>query len=200
MHTNLKRSVVRCACVPIASIAIVALGGSVSARVAAAQAGVASAADAGRVVYAALRALAAPDSTLSRVPVAQRTLVLDVESTLHAFARAGVPVGSLAALELQTPVAAGTRAVLDDCSYATPMPCAGLGWKAYVMVEEVSVTPTEAVVRCGIVWADRGWARFEPGVAPSAAGFLVGFDTTVYFVRAPNSAWRFVRLGTTVVA
>jgi hypothetical protein len=154
----------------------------------------------GQIVDVVLGALAAPDSSLSRVSVAKRKIYFDYERTIAAFERAGVWHASPSELHLRALVTPGTRALLDDCSQLRPEPCRRLGWSIYSWLEPLTVTDSVVVVRAHFTWPDRGSAPVREGVAPNGRAFLVGFSSEVYLVRDPDGVWRFSRVRKTIVS
>src|SRR5690349_21462743 len=94
----------------------------------------------GQIADAVLTALVPPDSSLARVPVGQRKILFDYERTLSLFERAGTPHDTATNLHLQSRVARGTRALLEDCSQSAAQACARLGWSVYSWLEPVSIT------------------------------------------------------------
>lgn len=135
----------------------------------------------------ALRVVLPPESSLSGVPVASRQLAFDFERTLTAF---GASPGADTALRLARPVTPASRSVLSDCSQMDKKPCASLGWRAYVWIEPVSVTDSNAVVRANVNWADRRSTPFIPSSPAAGTGFLTGFSTKLHLVRTAGGRWR----------
>jgi hypothetical protein len=157
-----------------------------------------TAAELGQIVDAVFDTLARPTTTFSRVPLAQRTLVFDAGRTLAAFQRVGVS-GVFADLHLRTPIKQGTQALLDDCRQAGRLPCDRLGWSVYAWFDPVTVTDSLAVVRATFLWPDRGNTPFVANVSPTGGGYLAGFTSEVFLVRARDGSWKFSRVGSTAV-
>ena len=153
----------------------------------------------GQIADAVFSALVPPDSSLSRVPIRDRKLVFDEERTIASFEQAGSPHASFVDLHMRTAVKSGTRALLDDCSQLMAKPCSGLGWNAYAWLQPVSITDSDAVVRAHFLWADRGSAQFQEGVAPTGRALLVGFTSEARLIRTAGGEWRFSRVRSTVV-
>lgn len=154
----------------------------------------------GQVADVIFSALAPPDSSLSRVPIRERKIAFDYERTIAALEQGGGAHASVSELTLRTPVTAGTRALLDDCSQAAPKACSKLGWMVYTWLEPRSITDSEVVVQAHFSWADRGRVPFLEGVAPTGPASLVGFTSEVHLVRSSAGEWRISRLGTTLVS
>jgi len=155
--------------------------------------------DVAQIADAVIQALVPPEQLISRVSVAQRSIVFDRDRTLRAFGyREGAP--SLP-FPLHSHVKFGTQALLSDCGPAPGggKPCGQLGWAAYLWIEPVSLTGSEILVRAHLVWPDRGAVPFEKGVAPVGRASLVGYAGEVYLTRSPGGVWRFVRRGVTAV-
>lgn len=151
----------------------------------------------GQITDAVFAALIAPDSSLSRIPVAKRRVVFDYDRTAASFERVGTPPAVFSKLRLRTPVARGTKELLADCAQGVLKPCSKLAWRVYSWLAPVSVTDSEVVVRAHFMWADRGRAKFQDGVAPKGRGRLVGFASEVFLVRGQDGIWRFSKLGRT---
>ena len=148
----------------------------------------------GQIVDEVLNALIPPGELVSRVPVAKRGIFFDHVRTLFAFgySYSAAPLISLADLRLRTSVKPGSRHLLDDCSQAYPKSCSNLGWGVYVIVEPISITSSEALVRADITWPDRGPVPFEEGVAPTGHhAYLVGYSQEVYLTRSQDGRWKF---------
>ena len=152
----------------------------------------------GQLVNEVLQALVPPDKLISRVSVARRGIVFDYARTIAAFRNAGAPETSPSDLAVRAEVTQGGESVLDDCDQMGTRSCQRLGWSAYVWIEPISVTATEAVVRAHLSWPDRGRASFEEGVAPTGRAALTGYSAEVYLIRHADGGWRFNKLGRTI--
>ena len=152
----------------------------------------------GQITDAVMGEILPLDSRVSRVLVSKRTVVFDHDRTMAAFEKLGHPGVPFSELELRTPVIVGTKAVLDDCSQTERRACMGLGWRVYAWIEALSVSDTAARVRGHFLWADRGNAVYEEGIAPTGGAFLVGMSAEVYLTRGKDGAWKFSRRGTIV--
>jgi hypothetical protein len=137
-----------------------------------------------------LRVVAAPQRVLAGVPIANRELAFDVKRTLAAFGASTAPD---TAIRLRRPVTVATQSALRDCSQLQPRVCAGLGRRAYVWIEPISLTGSDAVVRANVAWVDRRPNQFVPGSAVLAKGFLEGFSTKLRLVRDSTGRWTFVK-------
>ncbi|HEY2854887.1 MAG TPA: hypothetical protein VGJ18_18655 [Gemmatimonadaceae bacterium] len=144
-----------------------------------------------------LRVVAAPQRLLAGVPIANRELAFDSKRTLAAF---GASTATDTAIRLARPVTAATQTVLSDCSQMRPTVCAGLGQRAYVWIEPISLTSSDAVVRANVAWVDRRQNRSASGSAAPAKGFLEGFSTKLRLVRDSNGKWTFVKEEGTVTS
>ena len=153
----------------------------------------------GQMVDAVLRALVSPDSSLSRVPVSKRQIAFDKARTLESFGYSRAEASSDVDLRLRATVVDGSRSMLSDCKQSAPLPCAGLGWRAYVWVERISITASEATLRVWVAWADRGDTRFAQDAPLGARAFLVGFGSTVHLEKDSAGTWRFSSVESTAV-
>jgi hypothetical protein len=148
----------------------------------------------GQIIDVTLAAFLPEHDSLSRVSVANRKIRLDVSRTLVAFGYQ--PSGALfGSLRLRSAVAPAAKSILEDCSVASPSVCAGLGWGAYVWIEPVSVTGSEAIVRLHASWVDRGGETYKPGSPPVGKGIQVGLASDAVLARAGDGKWSFVRRG-----
>ena len=152
----------------------------------------------GQIVDAVLSELLPPESSLSRLTVAKRGLFLDVARTMEAFHVSGGNRISIADLGLRTAPKAGSRSLLDDCDQVGSKPCDQLGRSAYVLIEPIRVTTSQARVRAIVSWPDRGLSDLEAVAPPGTRVFLTGFSAEVDLVRAPGGRWRFQNLGKTI--
>ncbi|HET7188635.1 MAG TPA: hypothetical protein VFI52_10785 [Gemmatimonadaceae bacterium] len=152
----------------------------------------------GQIVDAVLSELLPPDSSLSRIPIAKRGLLLDVARTMEAFHVNGADRVSIADLGLRTAPKAGSRSLLDDCDQVGSKPCSRLGLGAYVFIAPIRVTTSLARVRVNVSWADGGSAELGTLAPPGRRAFLTGFSAEVDLARAPGGRWRFQKLGKTI--
>lgn len=147
---------------------------------------------------AVLSELLPPESSLSRLTVAERGLFLDVARTMEAVHVIGGDRVSIADLGLHTEARTGSRSLLDDCDQVGSKPCRKLGSGAYVFIAPIRVTTARARVRANISWVDGGSAEPEAPAPLARRAFLTGFSAEVDLVRAPGGRWRFQRLGKTI--
>ena len=152
----------------------------------------------GQIVDAVLSELIPPESLLSRLTVAQRGLFLDVNRTMEAFHVSGGDSVTIANLGLRTAPKAGSRSLLVDCDQVGRKPCTRLGSSAYVFIEPICVTTSQARVRASVSWPDRGPSELGALAPPGQRVFLTGFSAEVDLVRAPGGRWRFKKLGKTI--
>jgi hypothetical protein len=144
----------------------------------------------GQIVDAILGAVLRPTDSLSRVSVAKRKIVLDLDRTLAAFGYKDA-ASVTQTVNVRRSVLHGDKSVLDDCDFVGRQRCASLGWKAYVWLEPVSIAGSTALVRLHAAWPDRGRARFATGSTPTATASLVGFMIEARLSRATGT-WKFV--------
>lgn len=142
------------------------------------------------IADALLSAITRPSDSLSRVTIANRKIVFDVDRTLNSF---GLPNAESESqnLKMHNSVLHGSKAVLDDCDIWGARNCASLGWKAYVWLTPLSVSPDSAIVRFHIKWPDRGRTTFAAGSSPIGKASLVGYATDVRLSRS-SGTWRVV--------
>jgi hypothetical protein len=148
----------------------------------------------GQIVDEVIRALLPPDKSVSRVPVASRGIFLDHARTMAGFHQPTSPEVSLSNLGLRSTVKVGGPDLLEDCDQTGLTPCNRLGWAVYLLIEPVSVTNSEALVRARIGWPDRRKTPFVPGMAPTGRASLAGFIADVKLVRGADGAWKFDKL------
>jgi hypothetical protein len=142
----------------------------------------------GQIADAAMQGVIPPDKSLTRFTVAERGIRFDFERTMTAFgSRDSVRMAS--SLGLRSSVKAGSRALLTDCDQFGTKPCSLLGREAYVFLEPISISDTEAVVSLTVAWAQTASERT----------FLTSFTTQVHLSRSGSGEWKFVRAGLTVV-
>jgi len=148
----------------------------------------------GQIVDEVLLRVLPPSERLSRVTIAKRKLSFDHERTAAAFGYPGASI-SVSDLRLRSAVGPGSRTMLSDCDQMRRQQCSLLGWRAYVWIEPVSVTKSQAVVRAHVSWTDRDPKTFEERVPPKTRGFLVGMVRQLELTRLPNGNWKFVKEG-----
>ena len=151
----------------------------------------------GQIVSEVLRAVVPPTDSLSRVSIAKRGVFFDQAQTMAAFGYPGS--ASPADLGVRLPVTFGTKKLLSDCDEWGAKPCKQLGWSAYVWIEPISITNSQAVVRAYVAWPERGATPFVKGVAPMGEASLAMFATEVYLVRSANGEWKFAKKGKMIV-
>ena len=143
----------------------------------------------GQIIDAALQAVIPPGERLSGHTVAERGIRFDYERTMAAFGYANVP-GARASLGLKRAVTAGAESLLVDCDQRGMQACSRLGRSAYVYLELVSVSSSEAVVWVHVVWV----------TTPSKRSFKSGSSTEVILSRSGSGRWTFVRTGRGVIS
>lgn len=178
------------------SIATVGLAGSVFSvsEIVAAQRSPTPLAVIAEMADAAMNALIGPESSLSGVRVATRTILFDRRGTLEAFGYRGATLDT-AQIPLRASVGEGTGRLLDDCNQLGSGTCARLGWSVYVKVAPVTLSDTVAVIDLVAAWPDRGRAEVVPGVPPAGRAYLAGSTAKVYLRRDSTKAWRFWKIG-----
>ena len=143
----------------------------------------------GQIIDAALQAVIPPEELLSNHTVAERGIRFDYDRTMAAFGYASVP-GARASLGLKRAVTAGAESLLVDCDQQGMQACSRLGRSAYVYLEPVSVSSSEAVVWVHVVWV----------TTPSKRSFLSASSTEVILSRSGSRRWTFVRTGRGVIS
>jgi hypothetical protein len=134
-----------------------------------------------------LRVVAPPERSLSGVPIASRQLTFDVKRTLTAF---GAPAVSDTAMKLKRRVTPASDSVMSDCSYMDAKPCARLGSGAYISIDPLARTDSDAVVRANVSWVDRCCSKpLIAGRPETANGLLAGFSTKLHLVRNADGTW-----------
>lgn len=155
------------------------------------QAAVRSPQEVGQIITAALQAVVPPDRRLTSHTVAERGIRFDYARTLAAF---GYPndATARARLALGRAVTGGTDSLLVDCDQVGSKPCSRLGSSAYVYVEPISVSSSQATV-----WIHVLWATTPP---KSKHTYLSGSSTQVILARSGSAPWTFVRTGAGVIS
>lgn len=143
----------------------------------------------GQIIDAALQAVIPPEELLSNQTVAERGIRFDYERTMAAFGYANVP-GTRARLGLKRAVTAGSDSLLVDCDQRGTKVCSRLGRSAYVQVEPISVSRSNAVVWIHVAWV----------TTPTKRSFLSGSSTEVILSRSGRGRWTFVRTGRGVIS
>lgn len=150
--------------------------------------------DISRIVDVVLTRLVPPDSQLSRVSVAERTLFVDTKRTLDSFGYSSRDISD-AELRLQRQVRTGSASLLGDCDRYGRQSCRQLGWGAYVWLELVSVDGQKVTVRAYVQWPERGKTAYQPGRAPTGSASLVGYSTELELAPSPEEGWKILRQG-----
>jgi hypothetical protein len=156
------------------------------------------AATVGAIVNAVLATVLHPESSLSRVPIAQRRLRFDHARTMAAFGLPDTLTVTLTDPRLRAITTPGSRDLLADCDQGGSKPCRRLGWNAYVWVAPIALDAAQAHVVAHVGWATHMGGPFEEGVAPRGRAFFTGFGAEVHLVRARDGRWRFDRFGRAV--
>jgi len=151
-----------------------------------------------QLVDEVLRSVVPPDSSLSRVKVADRGIRFDHRRTMKAFGLGQSSASDI--LHLQTRTSPGSAALLTDCDQRGRLTCQRLGWGAYVWVRPVFVTANEALVELSAFWPERRSTKFTKGVVPEDRAILVGYSMEVYLTRLPNGNWKFKKVGAALVS
>jgi hypothetical protein len=153
--------------------------------------------DLGRLVDATLDVVLPAGDSLSRVSVEQRGIFFDHSRSLASF-RQTSRSGEKEEIPLHRIAKNGSRALLADCNEIGNRGCELLGWSAYVWIEALSISATEARVRAHVLWPSRSGEPFEAGIKPRSNGILTMFFSDVYLARDANGRWKFSRMGRTV--
>jgi hypothetical protein len=95
-----------------------------------------------------------------------------------------------ASLGLTRAVTEGSIALLKDCDQRGTKACKQLGRSAYVYVEPISVSNSEAAV----------WVHVEWATTLSKRTFASSSSTEVILTRSGSGPWRFVRTGRGVIS
>jgi len=143
----------------------------------------------GQIVDAALNAVIPPEERLTSHTVAERGIRFDYGRTLAAFGSVDRPE-LRAQLALTRALAEGSTALLEDCDQRGTKSCSRLGRAAYVYVEPVSVSTSEAVV----------WVHVEWATTPSKRSYRSSASTEVILTRTGAGPWRFARVGRGIVS
>ena len=143
----------------------------------------------GQVINAALQAVLPPSLPLTGRTVAERGIRFDFERTLAAFGLVD-NAQARASLHLNRAVTEGTASLLADCDQVGTKSCTQLGASAYVYVEPISVSDSEARVWVHVVWAS----------TPSERTYMSGSSKEVFLSRAGRGPWTFVRTGRGVIS
>lgn len=141
------------------------------------------------MVDAALLGVIPSDRSLTMYTVAERGIRFDHARTLAAFGYGG-DGGARAAFSPRTPILSGTSELLSDCSQLGSKPCKLIGKAAYVFLEPISITRSDAVVSLHVTWAS----------AVSPYTFMSSFATEVHLSRSEAGPWKFVRAGATIAS
>lgn len=138
----------------------------------------------GKIINAALQAVIPPETRLTSYTISERGMRFDYGRTMALF---GVPdnAEARASLGLTRTVADGSIALLEDCDQRGTESCERLGRAAYVYLEPISVSDSQAIVRVHVYWATQ----------PSGRAYLSGSSTEVVLKRSGSAPWRFIRTG-----
>ena len=147
--------------------------------------------DVGQIITAALQAVVPPDLRLTNHTVADRGIRFDYARTLAAFGYTN-DATTRARLALGRAVTEGTDSLLVDCDQMGSGPCSRLGSSAYVYVEPISVSSSQATV-----WVHVLWATTPPN---SKRTFRSASSTEVILSRSGLGPWRFVTTGAGVIS
>jgi hypothetical protein len=143
----------------------------------------------GQIIELALQAVVAPQHGRSTHTAPDRAIRFDFARTLAAFGYADDST-TRASLRLANPLAAGSDSLLVDCDQLGRKKCSALVQSAYVSVQPISISNSDAVVRVSVIWA-----------TPMSMGtFMSGASTEVILSRSGSGAWKFVRIGNGVVS
>lgn len=145
----------------------------------------------GQIIDAALHAVVPPTKPLTSGTVAERGIRFDFGRTMSAFGYEDKPAAR-AGLGLTGAVTEGSVALLDDCDQMGSKTCLRLGRSAYVYLEPISVSDSEAVV-----WVHVAWATTP---SRSKRTFLSSSSTEVILRRSGSGSWTFVRTGRSVIS
>ena len=143
----------------------------------------------GQIIDAALQAVVPATKPLTSGTVAERGIRFDFGRTMSAFGSVDKPAAR-AGLGLTRAVTEGSVALLEDCDQVGSKACSRLGRSAYVYLEPISVSDSEAVV-----WVHVRWAT-----TPSKRTFLSSSSTEVVLRRSGSGPWTFVRTGKNVIS
>ena len=143
----------------------------------------------GQIIDAALQAVIPPGQRLTSHTVAERGIRFDYDRTMAAFGYAD-DSGARASLGLTRAVTAGANSLLVDCDQRGTKACSRLGQSAYVYLEPISVSSSEAVVIVHVVWA----------TTPSKRTFQSASSTELILSRSGSGRWKFVRIGQSAIS
>lgn len=143
----------------------------------------------GQIIDAALQAVIPPGKRLTSHAVAERGILFDYDRTMAAFGYAD-DATARASLGLTRAVTAGSDSLLVDCEQSGAKACSRLGRSAYVYLQPVSVSTSEAVV----------WVHVEWATTLSNRTFKSLSSTEVFLSRSGSGRWTFVRTGRGVIS
>lgn len=143
----------------------------------------------GQIVDVALQATVPPTHRLTTHTVKERGIRLDYGRTLAAFGHRDDP-RTRATLGLSRAVTPGSESLLADCDQLGTKACRQLGLSAYVYVEPISTTSSEAAVWVHVIWA----------TTPTKRSYQSAESTEVILSRSATGRWVIARIGRRVVS
>lgn len=158
----------------------------------------------GEIIDAALQAVLSPEKNVESMPIGQitgasmvgREIRFDYRRALAAFGLSD-NADVRASLELTSTVTDGSTTVFTGCDQLGMGPCESLRKSAYILIQPISVTDSEAVVQVELTWATTFASRSPTWPERTFESWVF---TQVILTRSASGPWRFLKLGPTVIS
>lgn len=152
----------------------------------------------GQIVNEVLDAVLPDDQLLSGIPAGRRGIVFDYARTTDAFQRVGAAPISSSEHTPRAGVKPSGEHLLDDCDQRGKGSCTRLGSSAYIWIQPVSATATDAIVWAHVSWLERGSTLLEKSGGLTGNARLTGFSAQVHLTRGASGVWKVNKIGRTI--